>query len=333
MPTDPFDPAYRLRRHRRGGPGGAGRRTRRSCSRSPGRRAGRTAAAREPDAAEPARPHELLARDRGTVLGPASRLPVRALLVGLERAEPPGFLAPQFDSRGRSVAPANYAKLYAAAYAGIKAGNPTAQVAIGETSARGSDRPAGAPPDTFAGQVRRARREGEPAPQVLGVGTPPVSVHPDLRPGQIVKWPNVSLASLPRFQQNLKKWFRRKNPQIWVTEYGHQTRPAGRPWRQLRDAVRVRPAVDRPRQADTRSSNVHLVRLPGRPGPGMGVGHLHAERQREGQFAEIGSRRARRPLDARNAIYSFRAGDDDSARQALHATLLRRPTRPGPGSA
>ena len=53
------------------------------------------------------------------------------------------FLTPQFNSSGVSVAPANYAKLYAAAYAGLKAGNPIAQIAIGETSARGSDCPLG----------------------------------------------------------------------------------------------------------------------------------------------------------------------------------------------
>jgi hypothetical protein len=40
-----------------------------------------------------------------------------------------------------------------------------------------------------------------------------------------VKWPNVSLASLPRFVQNLNTWFKRKSTRIWVTEYGHQTRP------------------------------------------------------------------------------------------------------------
>ena len=44
-----------------------------------------------------------------------------------------GFLSPQFDKRGRSVAPANYAKLAAAGYTGIKAGSPRALVAIGET--------------------------------------------------------------------------------------------------------------------------------------------------------------------------------------------------------
>ncbi len=33
------------------------------------------------------------------------------------------FLAPQFDAKGKSIAPRNYAKLAAAGYAGVKAGN------------------------------------------------------------------------------------------------------------------------------------------------------------------------------------------------------------------
>ena len=40
-----------------------------------------------------------------------------------------------------------------------------------------------------------------------------------------MKWPNVSLASLPKFDASLKTWFKRKSVPIWVTEYGHQTRP------------------------------------------------------------------------------------------------------------
>ena len=50
------------------------------------------------------------------------------------------FLTPQYVGK-KIVGPANYAKLYKAAYAGIKAGNPLAKVAIGETSARGRDKP------------------------------------------------------------------------------------------------------------------------------------------------------------------------------------------------
>ena len=50
------------------------------------------------------------------------------------------FLSPQYDSKGKPVAPAIYAKLFRAAYAGIKAGNSRSLVGIGETSARGRDR-------------------------------------------------------------------------------------------------------------------------------------------------------------------------------------------------
>ena len=50
------------------------------------------------------------------------------------------FLTPQYIGK-KIVGPANYAKLFKAAYAGIKAGNPAAHVAIGETSARGRDKP------------------------------------------------------------------------------------------------------------------------------------------------------------------------------------------------
>ena len=59
-------------------------------------------------------------------------------LLGLERAEPRElFLAPQFSSSGKIVSPGTYAKLYMAAYKGIKAGNKVALVAAGETSNRG----------------------------------------------------------------------------------------------------------------------------------------------------------------------------------------------------
>ena len=50
------------------------------------------------------------------------------------------FLSPQYDSKGKPVAPKIYAKIYRAAYAGIKSGSPRALIGIGETSARGRDR-------------------------------------------------------------------------------------------------------------------------------------------------------------------------------------------------
>jgi hypothetical protein len=143
------------------------------------------------------------------------------------------FLSPQFNAAGKSVAPANYAKLYAAAYAGVKAGNPLAKIAIGETSARGHDKPGGPvishSPGKFAELVARAN----PRLKFDAWAHHPYPSNPNNKPTQVVKWPNVSLMSLPRFDQSLKTWFHRKSVPIWITEYGHQTRPPealGIPW-------------------------------------------------------------------------------------------------------
>lgn len=139
------------------------------------------------------------------------------------------FLAPQFNARGRSVAPANYAKLVRAAYAGLKAGNRNALVAIGETASNGRDRKLG----------RRGRQETHSPgrfAQLLAAARPrvkfdawahhPYPTSPAMRPTQKMRWPNVSLASLPAFEKAVDGWFKRKNIPIWITEYGHETRPA-----------------------------------------------------------------------------------------------------------
>jgi hypothetical protein len=136
------------------------------------------------------------------------------------------FLTPQFDKRGRSVAPRNYAKLYATAYAGIKAGNRLAQVAIGETSARGRDRRVPGMSDTHSpGKFAELVARANPRLKFDAWAHHPYPFHPKSKPGQLVRWPNVSLASLPRFAKSLNTWFKRKSSKVWVTEYGHQTRP------------------------------------------------------------------------------------------------------------
>jgi polysaccharide biosynthesis protein PslG len=138
------------------------------------------------------------------------------------------FLRPQFDKRGKPLAPKNYAALYAAAYQGIKTGNPAAKVAIGETSPRGSDKAKGIraihSPGKFAEMVAKANRRlkfdawaHHPYPSV-----------PGLKPSHKVRWPNVTLSSLPEFQKRLRKWFKRSKVDIWITEYAHQTRPQDR---------------------------------------------------------------------------------------------------------
>jgi hypothetical protein len=133
------------------------------------------------------------------------------------------FLSPQYAGK-KIVGPANYAKLYKAAYAGIKAGNPSARVAIGETSARGRDKPlttasASVAPATFARLVA----------QTKGLRFDAWAHHPyptakNLPPTQKVRYPNVTLSTLPQFEKDLKKWYHRAVP-IWITEYGHETKP------------------------------------------------------------------------------------------------------------
>jgi hypothetical protein len=219
----------------------------------------------------------------------------------------PGFLAPQFDARGRSVAPANYAKLYAAAYAGIKGGSPTAQVAIGETSARGSDKPQGIRPTHSPGKFAELVAKANPRLKFSAWAHHPYPSTPNLRPGQIVKWPNVSLSSLPRFQENLNKWFRQRNTQIWVTEYGHQTRP--------QDSLGVSYAT----QSAYISQAIALAKK--YPFVGMFIWFVYqddpGQEWESGLYTQSGSpkgnspdrfSRSARPLDARNAIYSFRRG-------------------------
>jgi Cellulase (glycosyl hydrolase family 5) len=133
------------------------------------------------------------------------------------------FLYPQFSGK-KIVGPANYAKLYKAAYAGIKAGNSGAQVAIGETSARGRDKPlkglsGTVAPGTFARLL--AKQKGL---RFDAWAHHPYPTAPNLPPTQKVRYPNVTLSTIKKFEGDLKKWFHRTVP-VWVTEYGHETRP------------------------------------------------------------------------------------------------------------
>jgi hypothetical protein len=139
------------------------------------------------------------------------------------------FLAPTFDSKGKPLSPFIYAKLYRAAYAGIKAGSPNAFVGIGETSPRGRDKPSPAPgklqdtlsPGTFARLLSTVRPRlkfsawAHHPYSSLGAG-----------PSQRYRFPNVNLSTLPTFEKKLDQWFGRKNIPIWVTEYGFETKPA-----------------------------------------------------------------------------------------------------------
>lgn len=136
------------------------------------------------------------------------------------------FLTPQFDAKGRSVAPANYAKLYRATYTGFKQGSPQALVAIGETSARGRDKKRAGVSDTHSpGKFAELLAKARPKLRFDAYAHHPYSSPANQPPTQLVRWPNVSMTTLTKFGTQLDKWFGRKNIPIWLTEYGHETRP------------------------------------------------------------------------------------------------------------
>ena len=140
------------------------------------------------------------------------------------------FLSPQFDAKGRSVGPRNYAKLAAAGYAGIKAGSPLAQVAIGETSSHGRDKKLKGNSDTHSpGRFAQLVAAANPRLKFDAWAQHPYPYPVNMKPTQKVRWPNVTLTSMPRFETSLDQWFKRKNVPVWITEYGHEVKADGEP--------------------------------------------------------------------------------------------------------
>jgi Glycosyl hydrolase catalytic core len=135
------------------------------------------------------------------------------------------YLTPQFAG-DKIVSPAEYVKLFLAAYSGIKRGDPDAVVAAGETSNRGLNEPTGGPgggsvaPATFAELVAKA----DPKLPLVAWATHPLPTSYQLGPAAKVAFPDVGFSTMSRFGSDLTKWFKRPVP-IWVTEYGEQTTP------------------------------------------------------------------------------------------------------------
>jgi Cellulase (glycosyl hydrolase family 5) len=217
------------------------------------------------------------------------------------------FLAPQYDRQGRSVAPRNYARLYVAGYRGIKAGNGRALVAIGETSARGTDNPRGARPVHSPGRFLEELARANPRLPFDAWAHHPYPFRPNLKPSQKVSWPNVTLGSLPELEQHLVQAFKRKSVPIWITEYGHETRPQdtfGVPY--AKQAAYLRQALEIARTDPSVSMFIWFVYQddPGQPWDsglytqaGVGKGSSPSR-----------FKTAARPLDARNVVLSARRG-------------------------
>lgn len=136
------------------------------------------------------------------------------------------FLRPQFGPGGRIVSPAVYARLAIAGYAGIKAGNPEALVAVGETSSNGRNRHVDGLTDTVApGTFMQLMAKAAPRMRFDAWAQHPYPFPVNQAPTQISRWPNVTLSLLGRFGLELDKSFGRKGIPIWITEYGNETKP------------------------------------------------------------------------------------------------------------
>ena len=137
------------------------------------------------------------------------------------------FLAPQFDSAGRSVGPALYAPIARAVYDGVKRGDPDALVAIGETSPRGHDIPTNGVVQDSHSPARFARllSEERPAARFDAWAQHPYPPRPRVAPDRPVRWPRVGIGNLARFGAALDEWFGRHGTPLWITEYAHQTAP------------------------------------------------------------------------------------------------------------
>lgn len=135
------------------------------------------------------------------------------------------FLSPQFNAKGKIVSPAAYAKLAKAGYTGIKTGNPKALVAVGETSSTGNDKKKSGTDKVSPGKFAELVAKADKKLKFDAWAQHPYPFPVNMKPTQKVKWPNVTLSSLPQFEASLDKWFGRKNIPIWITEYGHETKP------------------------------------------------------------------------------------------------------------
>jgi Cellulase (glycosyl hydrolase family 5) len=133
------------------------------------------------------------------------------------------FLTPQYIGK-KIVSPTNYAKLYKAAYAGIKAANRSAQVAIGETSAQGRDKPSTGSSQTVSPGMFAKLLAKQAGLKFDAWAHHPYPTAPFAKPTEKVRYPNVTLSTMPKFEKDLHTWFHRAVP-IWITEYGHETKP------------------------------------------------------------------------------------------------------------
>jgi hypothetical protein len=238
------------------------------------------------------------------------------------------FLAPQYDARGRSVGPQTYARMYRAAYAGYKRGNPLALVAAGETSPQGRDRPSpGRAQDSHSpGRFAQLVAESRPRVKFDAWAHHPYPTRPGLAPTQRVRWPNVTLTSMARFERSLDSWFGRTNVRVWITEYGHETRPPGPEGvSPARQRTYARQALTMARRDERVTMFIWFV-IKDQPGNKWSSGLLARNGARKPAFATFAA--LARAVDGRNPLITVRAGRANPT-VSVPAVLLAASNPPG----
>ena len=227
---------------------------------------------------------------------------LRALLGDLERAQPAAVPCAAVQC-GRQVGrTCELREALRGAYTGIKAGNRLAKIAIGDVCARRpGDRPA---PDPL-GQVRRARGQGDPRLKFDAWSHHPYPFNPNSKPSQIVKWPNVSLASaaLQRRAEEVVQPEERPDLGHGIRSPDEAGGHSGVPYATQAAYIQQSMAIAKrfPFVGCSSGSSTRTTRA-SRGSPAC-----------TGRGAPKGSSPSKfgasaRPLDARNGVYAFRAG-------------------------
>ena len=240
------------------------------------------------------------------------------------------FLSPQYDSKGKPAAPFIYAKLYQAAYTGIKAGNRRALIGLGETSARGRDKflhAAGAQETESPGRFAQLLSTVRPRLKFDGYSQHPYPTELTQPPTQKVRFPNVTLSQLSKFEKSLDKWFGRKNIPIWITEYGYQTRPQephGVTY--TKQAAYARQALNIARKDDRVQMFIWFI-LRDDPTSTWQSGLLARDGAKKPAFNVFSA--LDRLLDAHNAIFTVKPGITNPV---IRVAALEIAARSGPGT-
>ena len=232
---------------------------------------------------EAERPDRVLARRREPLLGPLRGLPVRALLLDLERVEPAALPRAAVRREGEVGRPAQLREARRRGVLGNQGRQPQAKIAIGSTSSAGRDKPlAGKSATHSPGRFAQLVAAANPRLKFDAWAQHPYPVPANQKPNQKVRWPNVTLSSFAALREVARHLVQAQER----AHLDHRVRARGEAdgepnGRLARAAGRLRGAGPRARQGGPAHRHVHLVRLPRPRDERVAERAPHEERRRE----------------------------------------------------